>query len=79
MEELKVRLCNDIAMFFKKDIDLVLRNTDKSLFSEPFYLTAEELLYLYFHIKKNYNSSLTEEEILKGSFQNINSIYTLIL
>ena len=44
MDELKIYLCNDIASLFKKDINLVLENTDKSLFCDPFYLTTEEIL-----------------------------------
>lgn len=78
MDELKIKLCNDIAILFKKDMDLVLKNTGKSLLCEPFYLTVEELLYLYFHIKKNYNMEIKEDEIINSSFQKIDRIYSLI-
>lgn len=78
MDELKIKLCKDIAGFLKKDIDLVIQNTDKSLFCDPFYLTTEEILYLYFYIKKTYRASMIEEEIIEGSFKTIDRIYSLI-
>lgn len=78
MDELKVKLCDDIARIFKKNINVVIKNTNKSLFCEPFYLSVEELLYLYFHIKKNYNLLIKEDEIINGSFQKIDRIYSLM-
>jgi hypothetical protein len=78
MDELKIYLCNDIASLFKKDINLVLENTDKSLFCDPFYLTTEEILYLYFQMKKNYNLEILEDKIIEGSFQSIDGIYSLL-
>jgi len=78
MDELKINLCDDIANLFKKDRNLVLKNTDKSLFCHPFYLTTEEVLYLYFHIKKNYDLEILEDKIIGGSFQSIDRIYSLL-
>ncbi|WP_353093574.1 hypothetical protein [Tissierella praeacuta] len=78
MDGLKIKLCDDIARIYKKDINLVLKNTDKSLFCDPFYLTAEQVLYLYFHIKKNYNLSILEEKIIEGHFQSIDKIYSVL-
>lgn len=76
--KLKIKVCNDISKLFKKDIDIVLKNTDKSLFCEPFYLTPEELLYLYFYIKRNYSASLGKQKIMEGSFQTIDKICHLM-
>jgi hypothetical protein len=78
VDNLKNKLCNDVSRLFKKEIPLVLENTDKSLFSKPFYLTSEELLYLYFYIKKNYKGILSEDKIEKGFFQSIDNIYLLL-
>lgn len=78
MDNLKSRLCDDVSKLFKKEINLVLENTDKSLFGKPFYLTSEELLYLYFHIKKNYKEILSEDKIKNGFFQSIDNIHLLL-
>lgn len=78
LDTLKTALCNDIAMLFKKDFDLVTKNTDKFLLCEPFYLTPEELLYLYFYVKRKYDLSVTEEKIIEGAFQTIDKIYNLL-
>jgi len=78
MDELKLQLCDDIAKLFKKDKELVKENTDKSLFCNPIYLTTEEMLYLYFHIKENYKESLHEKQIMAGAFQSIEDIHSLV-
>lgn len=78
MDTLKKELCNDIAIIFKKDFDLVIKNTHKFLLCHPFYCTPEELLYLYFHVKKKYNLSVKEKNIIEGEFETIDKIYNLL-
>lgn len=79
MEESKIKLCKDIAELYKKDLNLVLKNTDKPLLTAPFHLTTEELLYLYFQLKKNYDLPNIGGQAIEGAFESIDRIYSILI
>lgn len=78
MYETKVKVCKDIAKILKLEDDIVLENTNTTFFDKPYDITAEDLLYIYFHIKRNYCINLDDTKIKEGAFQSIDGICEII-
>lgn len=78
MDILKQKISDDIARILQVDKDVVYRNTDTILFSPPFNANPEDLVYIYFYLKRKYPIDLDEEKIKDGAFKSIDGIYVLI-
>lgn len=78
MNAIKEQICIEVSKLSNKELDVVLQNTDKSLFSKPFNLSSEELLYLYFLVKERYNKNFDKKKLVYGGFISIDNITSLI-
>lgn len=78
MDILKRNLCDDIGRILKVDKDIVYENMDTTLFNPPYDASPEELVYIYFYIKRNYNVVLDMNKIKGGAFNSIDGIYEII-
>ncbi len=78
MDNLKIKLCKDISILLKKDLDLVLANTSVNVFDEPFKLSSEELLYIYFYLKKKYKFKKDDEFLKDEGFLCIDNMIKMI-
>lgn len=78
MDILKRNLCDDIARILQVDKDIVYTNTDTTLFSPPYNANAEELVYIYFYLKRNYEVILDVDKVKEGAFNNIDGIRELV-
>lgn len=74
LNELTNEICFEISEMCKIDIGMVLKNSKKSFFDEPFNLTPELLVYFYFLIKNKYKLRLSKKELLDYAFLNIENL-----
>lgn len=78
MEVLK-ELIYIIEELFKVPTDVSEKNISTPLLNEPFSLTPEELLYLFFYLEKDFNISFSKKDVINYSFLTIEKISNIII
>ena len=71
-------ICHAIFELFGIKENVIKLNISKSLLGKPFYLQAEELLYLFFYLEDKYNLRLEKRNLLDYKFSSIQNITKLI-
>jgi peptide maturation system acyl carrier-related protein len=51
---------------------------NENLLEDGFRLTSRDLLYIYFDVMREYNITITEEDIVQGKFLTFNGILEII-
>lgn len=72
-----------LKRIFKEGLGINLDNYGEEAFGmnllgNTFRLSSRDLLYLYYKIEKEFSVKISEEEVVEGNFNNLNSLLRII-